>query len=131
METFRHDNENQLIVTGHHHGGMGAMLAGGAAMAAAAAGAHHMSHHGHYGHHHGHGYGYGYHGHGKFKHGKFKHGKFGKHGMFGGKHKGKFFKKWKWLFSKRLIIFRDYTLSFCNNNKYWRLWGSYMVICEP
>lgn len=87
--TFRHDvdEENQLNVTGHHHhGGIGGMIAG---VAAAAVGSHH---HGHYGHHHGHGYGYGY-----YKHGKFKHGKFGKrwkHGMFG-KHKGKFFKKWK------------------------------------
>ncbi|KAB5529663.1 hypothetical protein DKX38_019744 [Salix brachista] len=87
-----------------HGPGMGAMLAGGAAAAAAAYGAHQLSHggygHGGYGHGgYGHGgYGHGGYGHGgKFKHGKFKHGKFGKrwkHGGFG-KHKGKFFKRWK------------------------------------
>lgn len=76
----------------------GALLAGGAAAAAALYGAHQLSHGAH---HLGHGgyYGHGFGHHGKFKHGKFKHGKFGKrwkHGMFG-KHKGGFFKRWKWM----------------------------------
>jgi len=83
---------------------MGTMLAGGAAAAAVAYGAHQMSHGGSHGYGHGGYHGYG---HGKFKHGyghgKFKHGKFGKrwkHGGFG-KHKGKFFKRWKWFLPKQ------------------------------
>ena len=87
-----------ILCTSTGHGSnTGALLAGGAAAAAAVYGAHQLSHGAH---HLGHGgyYGHGFGHHGKFKHGKFKHGKFGKrwkHGMYG-KHKGGFFKRWKW-----------------------------------
>ena len=110
---------------------MGTMLAGGAAAAAVAYGAHQMSHGGSHGYGHGGYHGYG---HGKFKHGyghgKFKHGKFGKrwkHGGFG-KHKGKFFKRWKWFLPKQPVCHITLASAFWYNCL--ALWDWFIILVK-